>query len=170
MQYQPLLTRYIPHAPFFGVGTLGFAPSPNANGNLGALVAWDPVKAKAVWSVAEPLPLVGPGTLSTAGGLVFYGTSDNHFKALHASTGAVLWQITLECPIVSNPITYTAPDGKQRVAVYAGSATCPASTLGGGDAKVQGGVEASALYASVPRLLDTKTKAKSGYLHVFKLP
>ena len=170
MQYQPLLTRYIPHAPFFGVGTLGFEPSPHSNGNLGVLVAWDPVNAKAVWSVAEPLPLVGPGTLATAGGLVFYGTSDNHFKALNASTGALLWQTTLECPIVSNPIAYTAPDGKQRVAVYAGSATCPASPLGGGDASVPGGVEANALYASVPKMRATKAGTKSGYLHVFKLP
>ncbi len=177
MHYQPLLTRYIPHASFFGVGTLTDDPSPHANGNLGALVAWDPVARKAKWSMPEALPLVGPGTLATAGGLIFYGTSDKVFKARDASTGAVLWQTTLECPIVSNPITYLAPDGKQRVAVYAGSATCPHSTIGGDGAapvgKSVGGVEANALYKSVPQMqaaVPAATTATGGYVHVFKLP
>jgi alcohol dehydrogenase (cytochrome c) len=168
MHYQPLLTQYIPHAPYFGVGTLSFDPSPNFNGHMGALVAWDPVQAKAVWSVPEAYPLVGPGTLATAGGLVFYGTSDAHFKALDARTGAVLWQTQLECPVVSNPITYTAPDGKQRVAVYAGSATCPANSATGGEAAVHPSIKA--LYKSVPALKYQNAAAKSGYLHVFKLP
>jgi alcohol dehydrogenase (cytochrome c) len=168
MHFQPLLTQYYPHAPFFGVGTLSFDPSPNSNGNLGALVAWDPVKAKPVWSVPEPLPLVGPGTLATAGGLVFYGTTDAHFKALNAATGAVLWQTTLECPVVSNPITFTAPDGTQRVAVYAGSATCPAPPNNGGDAALS--PEIKALYDAAPKMRGRPTTAKSGVLHVFKLP
>jgi lanthanide-dependent methanol dehydrogenase len=170
MHYQPLLTKYFPHAPFFGVGTLTFDPSPNSNGNLGALVAWDPVKAKAVWSVPEAYPLVGPGTLSTAGGLVFYGTTDAKFKALDATTGALLWSAQLECPVVSNPITYTAPDGKQRVAVYSGSATCPAPFNGGGGNARSPSPEVNALYEAVPKMSITNPGVKSGYLHVFKLP
>lgn len=167
MQYQPLFTQYFPHAPFFGVGTLTFDPSPHFNGSLGAVVAWDPVKAKPVWSVPEALPLVGPGTLATAGGVVFYGTADAHFKALNAATGAVLWSTTLECPVVSNPISYTGPDGKQRVAVYSGSATCPASAIGG-----DGAMHPSLrkLYESVPQMRFTNARVKSGYVHVFKLP
>ncbi len=184
MHYQPLLTKYIPHDSYFGVGTLTFDPSPNFNGSLGALVAWDPVQAKTVWSVPETYPLVGPGTLVTAGGVVFYGTSDNKFKALDAKTGALLWSTTLECPVVSNPITYTGPDGKQRVAVYSGTNSCPVSTIPN-DAKVTpgkkaappaaippGGPEMQALYRSVPPLAQSTAPAtvKSGYLHVFKLP
>jgi alcohol dehydrogenase (cytochrome c) len=142
------------------------------------------VQAKTVWSVPETYPLVGPGTLVTAGGVVFYGTSDNKFKALDAKTGALLWSTTLECPVVSNPITYTGPDGKQRVAVYSGTNSCPVSTIPN-DAKVTpgkkaappaaippGGPEMQALYRSVPPLAQSTAPAtvKSGYLHVFKLP
>ena len=185
MHYQPLLTRFIPHAPFFGVGTLSFDPSPNFNGALGALVAWDPVNAKVAWSTPEPLPLVGPGTLATAGDLVFYGTTDSHFKALNAKTGAVVWSTTVECPIVSNPISYTGPDGKQRIAVYSGTNSCPASTTGGGNAvqpggaaaaakpAISGGPEIQAMYRSFPQVVAAiapKAGVKSGYLHVYKLP
>jgi alcohol dehydrogenase (cytochrome c) len=168
MHFQPLLTQYFPHAPYFGVGTLTFDPSPNFKGALGALVAWDPVRAKAVWSTPEALPLVGPGTLATAGGLVFYGTADAHFKALDATTGKTLWTTTLECPVVSNPIAYTGPDGKQRVAVYSGSATCPAAPIGDGTAAMHPSLKA--LYDSVPRLRVTNAAVTSGYVHVFKLP
>ncbi len=168
MHFQPLLTQHIPHAPYFGVGTLSFDPSPNFNGALGALVAWDPVAAKTVWSVPEALPLVGPGTLATAGGLVFYGTSDSHFKALDAASGKVLWTTTLECPVVSNPIAYTGPDGKERLAVYSGSASCPA----GGGAVGGNSMHPSlkALYDSVPSMRKTNAAVTSGYVHVYKLP
>jgi alcohol dehydrogenase (cytochrome c) len=185
MHYQPLLTRYIPHASFFGVGTLTFDPSPHSNGSLGALVAWDPVNAKLAWSTQEALPLVGPGTLSTAGGLVFYGTADSHFKALDAKTGAVLWSTTVECPVVSNPISFTGADGKQRIAVYSGTNSCPVSTVSG-DAlakpngaavaakpAISGGPEIQAMYRSFPQIAaanSPKASVNSGYLHVYKLP
>jgi alcohol dehydrogenase (cytochrome c) len=45
---------------------------------------------------------------------------DGWFKALDARTGAELWKQKLASGIVANPITYTGPDGRQYVAVYAG--------------------------------------------------
>lgn len=186
MHYQPILTQYFPHAPYFGIGTLTFDPSPiAATQGFGRVMAWDPVRAKAVWTYAEPYPMVGPGTLATAGGVVFYGTADAKFKALDAASGALLWQTQLECPVVSNPITYTGPDGRQRVAVYSGSSTCPApSGVGGGGGS--GGAKAAsavkrepetamnpaikALYDQMPALKGAQTAVKSGYVHIFKLP
>ena len=60
------------------------------------------------------------GALATAGGVVFYGTLDGWFKAVDARTGKVLWQFKVGSGVVGNPVTYTGPDGKQYVAIYAG--------------------------------------------------
>ncbi len=172
MSYQPILSEYIAGTPFEGIGSLGIVPSPNANGNLGAVVAWDPVKAQAVWSTPEALLLTGPGTLVTAGNVVFYGTLDNHFKALDATTGKLLWQTTVECPIVSNPIGFTGADGKQRIAVYSGANGCPSGNEWGevqGATKAKGlSVEAQAVYRSFPP--PAANSVTSGYVHVYKLP
>jgi len=58
--------------------------------------------------------------VATAGDLVFYGTMDGWFKAVHARTGEVLWQFKVGSGIVGQPITYRTPEGKQRVAVLSG--------------------------------------------------
>ena len=52
----------------------------------GALVAWDPVAGRRVWSVPMPLPWNG-GVLSTAGGLVFQGNGTGEFAAYAADSG-----------------------------------------------------------------------------------
>ncbi len=167
--YQPLLTLYLAGTPFFGVNST-LSPSPHAGANLGAVVAWDPVQAKAIWSHPETLPVQGPGTLSTAGDLVFYGTLDNHFKALDAKTGALLWETKVECGIVSNPVAFLGADGHERVAFYTGVNGCPAGSNFGDSvgAHIPGAaVEARALYAALPP--PAANTVKSGYVHVFKL-
>jgi alcohol dehydrogenase (cytochrome c) len=58
-------------------------------------------------------------TLSTAGGLVFWGDLDRHFFAFDAETGKILWQTTMDAPIQNSTITY-AVNGKQYVAVLGG--------------------------------------------------
>ena len=60
------------------------------------------------------------GALATAGDVVFYGTLDGWFKAADARNGTVLWQFKVGSGVVGNPMTYTGPDGKQYVAIYAG--------------------------------------------------
>jgi alcohol dehydrogenase (cytochrome c) len=58
-------------------------------------------------------------TLSTAGGLVFWGDLDRHFFAFDAETGKILWQTTLDAPVQNSTITY-AVNGKQYIAVLGG--------------------------------------------------
>lgn len=174
---EPLKAMYIAGTPFTGINTT-IVPGPGTN--FGELVAWDAARGTRAWSVPETLPLYG-GVLATAGNVVFYGTLDKWFKAVDATTGAVLFQKQLECGITGNPISYTAPDGKQRIAVYTGlgwlaggfaGAPCP-DTGGGGDALAGA---RSPLAGAIADLRLTRSPSpnaagpKSGMLHVFKLP
>ncbi len=71
-----------------------------------------------MWATKEDLPFDG-GTLTTAGGLTFYGNLHGTFKALDAKTGAPLWQMNLGSGIGAGPITYSL-GGKQYVAIVVG--------------------------------------------------
>ena len=95
---------------------------------LGEIMAWDPVAQKKVWGVKEDLPFNG-GTLTTAGGLVFYGNLHGLFKALDAKTGAELWKLQLGSGIGAAPISY-AVGGRQYVAVVVGRTVSLAAFLG----------------------------------------
>ena len=63
------------------------------------------------------------GPTSTAGGVFFIGAaSDRRFRAYETKTGQELWNVETEQLINgSNPITYMGNDGKQYVAVAAGT-------------------------------------------------
>jgi quinoprotein glucose dehydrogenase len=63
------------------------------------------------------------GPTSTAGGIFFIGAaSDRRFRAYETKTGQELWNVETEQLINgSNPITYMGKDGKQYVAVAAGT-------------------------------------------------
>lgn len=116
MNYQGIEANYIAGTPYLGASVLMY---PGPGGYRGELVAWDINDAEEVWSIKEKYPLQA-GVLTTAGGLVFYGTTDGWFKAVNAKTGEVLWKQKLGSGIISNPMTYTGPDGRQYVALYAG--------------------------------------------------
>ncbi len=176
--FEPLRALYIAGTPFVGAN-LSFTPGPGDF--LGELFAWDASTGTRAWSIHEPLPLYS-GVLATAGDIVFYGTLDKWFKAVDAKTGEVLFQRQLECGIVGNPITYVAPDGKQRVAVYTGvgwlagafaGGACPA---GGDDDESESENEDSPMAKAVKerrseqRAAPATTGARSGFVHVFKLP
>jgi alcohol dehydrogenase (cytochrome c) len=60
------------------------------------------------------------GTMSTAGGVVFFGNDDEGFEAVDAKTGRSLWQFRTGQGIHASPMSY-AVDGKQYVAIAAGS-------------------------------------------------
>ena len=110
-----------------GVFYLGaeFPTHGGPGGYLGEIMAWDPVAQKKVWGIKEDLPFNG-GTLSTAGGLVFYGNLHGFFKALDAKTGAELWKTQLGSGIGAAPISYSV-GGKQYIAVVVGrTASIPA--------------------------------------------
>jgi alcohol dehydrogenase (cytochrome c) len=55
----------------------------------------------------------------TAGGLVFGGDANGHFRALDDRNGKVLWDINLGSSVSGYPISFAA-DGKQYVAVITG--------------------------------------------------
>lgn len=176
---EPLKAQYIAGSPFMGAN-IQFMPGPG--GNFGELIAWDATKGTRVWSVAEPLPLYG-GVLATAGNVIFYGTLDKWFKAVDASTGQLLFQKQLECGIVGNPISYSAPDGKQRVAIYTGVGWLAGGFAGGACPRASDSDEssdavsakASPLAPAIESLQKTHPQATaaaptSGMVHVFKLP
>ncbi|MDD3446596.1 MAG: c-type cytochrome, partial [Zavarzinia sp.] len=84
----------------------------------GALIAWDPVAQKEVWRAKLWGPWNG-GVLSTAGGLVFQGTSDGKFNAYDARTGERLWTSPTQTGVQAAPITFEV-EGEQYVTVVVG--------------------------------------------------
>ncbi|MCW5636835.1 MAG: PQQ-dependent dehydrogenase, methanol/ethanol family [Rubrivivax sp.] len=84
----------------------------------GRLVAWDPVKQAAAWTVEHVGPWNG-GTLVTAGNVVFQGTADGRFVAYDARNGSKLWETPTGTGVVAAPATYEV-DGKQYVSVAVG--------------------------------------------------
>jgi len=164
MSMRMLKAEYIAGAPYMGQD-MQILPGPltNAKGKwfTSELVAWDATTGTKKWGVTEPAAIYS-GVLATAGGVVFYGTMDNSLKAVDANTGASLFKAQLECSTVGSPISFTGPDGRQRVAVFSGvgwlaggfgTGPCPGG--GGGENHVASGKVAA---------------ATGGRVHVFKLP
>ena len=102
-----------------GVGVrYNLAGSSRPDGVLGSLQAWDPVRQELAWEV----PLGGlwnPGTMTTAGNLVFQGRVDGTLAAHDAASGSTLWTFDVGSGISAPPITY-AINGRQYVALLVG--------------------------------------------------
>ncbi len=97
---------------------------------VGEFVAFDPVRGERAW-VYRPesgAPMTA-SALATAGGLVFGGTADRQFFALHSETGELLWQTRLNGDVSGAPVSYEI-DGKQYIAVASGGRAAPTTTLG----------------------------------------
>ena len=116
MDYEPFKVAYQAGQPYVGA-TLSMYPAPGGD-TLGNFIAWDPTTGKIVWSDPETFS-VWSGALSTAGGVVFYGTLDGYLKAVDAKSGALLWKFKTPSGIIGNVNTYTH-GGKQYVAVLSG--------------------------------------------------
>jgi len=86
----------------------------------GFLRALNSLTGDLVWEIPVHSP-PWAGLMSTAGGLVFSGTTDGDFFAADAETGDVLWRFQTGGRIYANPITYLS-EGRQFVAIAAGSA------------------------------------------------
>jgi alcohol dehydrogenase (cytochrome c) len=69
------------------------------------------------WKLEQPAGMMS--LAATAGGLVFGGDANGHFKALDDRTGKVLWDVNLGSMVSGYPISFAA-DGKQYVAVITG--------------------------------------------------
>jgi len=96
----------------------GFTIRPLFEDYIGALRAIDPKSGKIKWEVKNNAPLWG-GVMTTAGGLVFYGTPEGYLKALDAQTGKELWKFQTGSGVVAPPITWQ-DNGTQYVAVVSG--------------------------------------------------
>ncbi|WP_341646588.1 methanol/ethanol family PQQ-dependent dehydrogenase [Thauera sp. SDU_THAU2] len=117
--------------------------------HIGILRAIDPVSGKIAWEHKEEFPLWA-GTLTTAGGLIFTGTSDGYVKAFDAKNGKELWKFQTGSGVVSVPVTWEM-DGEQYVAIQSGY---------GGAVPLWGGDMAEL----------TKQVTQGGSMWVFKLP
>jgi alcohol dehydrogenase (cytochrome c) len=101
----------VPNIGFAGTG----AEAKPRSGNQFFIRAIKPATGERVWEY----PMTGPtvmwaGTLSTAGGVVFFGDDDHHLVAVDATTGEHLWHFNTGQQLFSSPITYMV-DGKQYV-------------------------------------------------------
>jgi alcohol dehydrogenase (cytochrome c) len=125
------------------------APAPGYD-YVGVFVAFDPAKGTRAWEYrpASGAPMTA-SALATAGGIVFGGTADRQFFALHTGTGELLWQMRLSGDISGAPVTFEHA-GKQYVAVGAGGRAAPTLTLG--------------------RLVDVDVPQGTGVMWVFALP
>ena len=86
----------------------------------GAVKALDLATGRPRWQF-KLNSLASGGLLSTAGGLVFGGTSEGYFFALDAATGRELWRFQTGGSVTSNPISFEL-DGRQYVEIAAGQA------------------------------------------------
>jgi alcohol dehydrogenase (cytochrome c) len=83
----------------------------------GAIRALEAASGRMVWEFRMHSP-PWAGVLSTAGGLVFSGSSEGNFFALDAKTGKPLWDFQTGGAIAANPISF-AIDGQQHIAISA---------------------------------------------------
>jgi PQQ-dependent dehydrogenase (methanol/ethanol family) len=160
---QSVEANYIAGTPYVGQNVRMYA---GPGGHRGEFSAWDPVAAKAVWTVKETFP-AWSGAVATAGDVVFYGTMDGWFRALDAKTGAKLWEFKVGSGIISQPITYKGPDGKQYIAVLSGVGGW-AGAIVAGMLNAADGTGALGFLNAMADLPSYTTKG--GMLYVFGLP
>lgn len=116
MDFEPFKVQYTPGQPYVGA-TLSMFPS-TGQSTMGAFQAWDAATGKIVWSNTEPFP-VWSGALTTAGGIVCYGTMEGYLKCLDQTDGKELFKYRTPSGIVGNVMTY-AHGGKQYISVLSG--------------------------------------------------
>jgi lanthanide-dependent methanol dehydrogenase len=163
MDFEGTSANYISGTPFVGANVRMY---PGPGGNRGEFSAWDPVNAKAVWSVKEDFP-AWSGAVVTGGDVVFYGTMDGWFKALDAHNGKQLWQFKVGSGIVGQPVTYRGPDNKQYVAVLSGVGGWSGAVVAGG-LNTKDGTGALGFVNAMSDLPQHTTTG--GMLYVFSLP
>src|SRR5438445_367605 len=99
----------------------GAGPKPSEVGQF-FLRAFDPKTGARKWEY----PMTGPGeswagTVSTAGGVIFFGDDDGHLVGVDARNGKHLWHFQMGEGLTASPITY-AVAGKQYVAIASATA------------------------------------------------
>ncbi len=161
MDYEPYRVSYTAGQPYVGA-TLSMYPPPGQT-NMGNFIAWDATKGKIVWSDPERFS-VWSGALSTAGGVVFYGTLEGYLKAVDAKTGKELYKFKTPSGIIGNVMTFEHK-GKQFVAVLSGVGGWAGIGLAAGLTKPTEGLGAVGGYAAL-----SNYTSLGGTLTVFALP
>jgi alcohol dehydrogenase (cytochrome c) len=100
----------------------GAGPKPMDVGEF-YLRAFDPKTGTKKWEYQVVTPTAGmwAGTVSTAGGVVFFGDDQGQLVAVDSRTGKHLWHFAMGEQLTASPITY-AVDGKQYVAIASSTA------------------------------------------------
>jgi PQQ-dependent dehydrogenase (methanol/ethanol family) len=161
MDYEPFKVNYTAGQPYVGA-TLSMYPPPGET-NMGNFIAWDGKTGKIVWSNKEQFS-VWSGALSTAGGIVFYGTLEGYLKAVDAKTGKELYKFKTPSGIIGNVMTYER-GGKQYVAVLSGVGGWAGIGLAAGLTDPHAGLGAVGGYAAL-----NDYTSLGGTLTVFALP
>ena len=161
MDYEPFRVRYAAGQPYVGA-VLSMYPPPGET-HMGNFIAWDAKTGKIVWSNKEQFS-VWSGALTTAGGVVFYGTLEGYLKAVDAKTGKELYKFKTPSGIIGNVMTYER-GGKQYVAVLSGVGGWAGIGLAAGLTDPNAGLGAVGGYASLRNYT-----ALGGQLTVFALP
>jgi PQQ-dependent dehydrogenase (methanol/ethanol family) len=161
MDYEPFRVSYTAGQPYVGATLEMYPPPPDTH--TGNFIAWDARTGKIVWSNKEQFS-VWSGTVTTAGGLAFYGTLEGYLKAVDLKTGKELYKYKTPSGIIGNVITYEHK-GKQYVAVLSGVGGWAGIGLAAGLSKSNEGLGAVGNY----RALSDYT-ALGGVLTVFALP
>jgi len=160
MDYEPFRVSYTAGQPYVGA-TLSMYP-PKGDSNMGNFIAWDGTKGKIVWSDPEQFS-VWSGALSTASGVVFYGTLEGYLKAVDAKTGKELWKYKTPSGIIGNVNAYEH-NGKEYMAILSGVGGWAGIGLAAGLTKPTDGLGAVGGYAAL-----SNYTALGGTLTVFTL-
>ncbi|MFA7305427.1 MAG: methanol/ethanol family PQQ-dependent dehydrogenase [Hyphomicrobium sp.] len=162
MDYEPFKVSYTSGQPYVGA-TLSMFPAPDSHGGMGNFIAWDAAQGKIVWSKPEQFS-VWSGALTTAGGVVFYGTLEGYFKAVDQKDGKELFKFKTPSGIIANAMTYTH-GGKQYVGVMSGVGGWAGIGLAAGLTNPTDGLGAVGGYAGLKQYTNL-----GGTLTVFSLP
>jgi lanthanide-dependent methanol dehydrogenase len=162
MTYEPFQVEYTAGQPYVGA-TLTMFPAPGSHGGMGNFIAWDAATGKIAWSKPEKFS-VWSGALTTAGGLVFYGTLEGYVKAIDPKDGKELWKFKTPSGIIGNLFTYTY-SGKQYVGVYSGIGGWAGIGMAAGLTESTAGLGAVGGYKDL-----AKYTTLGGSLFVFSLP
>ena len=88
--------------------------------HIGELQAWDPATGKKAWQFNFPKTQLFGSVLTTGGGLVFVGgTNDRKLRAFDAKNGKLLWEFVTNSGITAAPVSFEV-DGTQYIAVQSG--------------------------------------------------
>ena len=89
------------------------ADAPRPGTASGELIAYDPVRQRRVWAIAQPSHYNG-GLLTTAGGLLMQGDAEGYFSLRDDRTGELLKRFDVRSGVISSPVTYLV-DGEQYI-------------------------------------------------------